>query len=518
MDFQSILRRRTHSYHVLAVIWISLILAILSFYLLQTWQFTFDNVAASSANEAEVLSRTLQAALRRVDATLEWTGDRMLRGSAVDDPAILQEDLVAVTRHFPEIRGLVLRDIEGSPVATIGDAALVCEAILDVRLTGGRERFSETWDCGHTGNRVMQVTESIHRSDHTIHGTVHAVIDLTHFEELFSQMDVGPGGMVSIRRSDSSALVVRWPLELERLNNLAPDIPPHRRIEEGSPRGVVRYVGATDGVDRVFAYNAVSGYPFYVLVGRATREQFALWRLISGIAVCAALMMITVTVILVRRLNRETSGLLDANDEVVRIMGKQEVLIRELLHRTNNSLQVVRSLVQLELMDAPSSWEAPALQRLDRRIHTLSLVQTQLKRENDFSRVDLQRYLTVLGRDAFPEIAPDIACPGVVIVLDVAAPMGLVVGELLRLSRQVAGGVADGDGSSVSISVIVESGGEVHLSYTDTRGLELDHGTREFLAALVEHQLRGSLTLLMERPFGCILKCMDSTSTPRFNP
>ena len=90
-------------------------------------------------------------------------------------------------------------------------------------------------------------------------------------------MDVGEHGMVSVRRSDDSRLVFRWPVVLDKLNNKACSIPPQQRIQEGMTQGVVRYVGATDGVDRIFAFHKITQFPFYVLVGRAYKEQFRTW-------------------------------------------------------------------------------------------------------------------------------------------------------------------------------------------------------------------------------------------------
>ena len=83
--------------------------------------------------------------------------------------------------------------------------------------------------------------------------------------------------MVSIRRSDNSRLVGRWPDIQERRNNEAKHIPPQQHIEKGVGDGVVRYMGKTDGVDRIFAFHKIPTYPFYVLIGRAVHEQFAEW-------------------------------------------------------------------------------------------------------------------------------------------------------------------------------------------------------------------------------------------------
>jgi PAS domain S-box-containing protein len=68
------------------------------------------------------------------------------------------------------------------------------------------------------------------------------------------------------------------------LNKEAKDIPPQQQIQAGVTEGVVRYVGRTDGVDRIFAFHSISYSPFYVLVGRAIGEQFAGWYKVAAIS------------------------------------------------------------------------------------------------------------------------------------------------------------------------------------------------------------------------------------------
>jgi PAS domain S-box-containing protein len=64
----------------------------------------------------------------------------------------------------------------------------------------------------------------------------------------------------------------------EEINQPADKTPPFPRILSGESAGVIRYIGKTDEVDRIFAFQQVSHHPFYVLVGRAVDEQFAIWR------------------------------------------------------------------------------------------------------------------------------------------------------------------------------------------------------------------------------------------------
>jgi len=101
--------------------------------------------------------------------------------------------------------------------------------------------------------------------------------------------------VVSIRRSDDSRLVVRWPEAPQEINKPADQTPPYLSIQSGKTQGIVRYTGQVDQVERIFAFQKISAYPFYVLVGRAVHEQFATWRdtaLISSALTVAGLLVL----------------------------------------------------------------------------------------------------------------------------------------------------------------------------------------------------------------------------------
>lgn len=134
-------------------------------------------------------------------------------------------------------------------------------------------------------------------------------LNLHYFERLFSEIDVGRHGMISVRRTDSSRLVVRWPVMADRMNNEAKDIPPQKQIESGVSEGVVRYAGRTDGQDRIFAFKRVAGYPFYILVGRNVDEQFAGWLKTTFLTSAFSIMALSLLGVFLQRLKKSETRL-----------------------------------------------------------------------------------------------------------------------------------------------------------------------------------------------------------------
>ena len=282
---------RKHAYLTYFVLLTSLTLVLLGFFLFISYRQTEQTIAISSANEAHVLASQMEAALRRIQATSDVVAHNLLPEALAaqfspDAIAHANNHLQALCRSFPEVRGHRYYDAEGRLVFT-SDPATTEGSIADhpyfqqIRQQPRQELFfSETLP---TTPLTLVASQAVLADDGTFLGLVVTPIDLGFFEDLFARMDVGSEGMISIRRSDTSRLVVRWPVVPKMLNNPAKDIPPQQQIERGTAQGVVRYVGATDGVDRTFAFHSVAPFPFYVLVGRATAEQFAGWRKMAAI-------------------------------------------------------------------------------------------------------------------------------------------------------------------------------------------------------------------------------------------
>jgi len=128
------------------------------------------------------------------------------------------------------------------------------------------------------------------RADGSFAGVVAVGLNLASFEAFLDRIDAGERGVVAVRRSDDSRLVMRRPAAPARINTADPWIPPYRMILDGKRRGVVRYASAVDDVDRIFAFQALQDYPFFVIVGRSVDEQFTVWRRtgVAAMAIAAA--------------------------------------------------------------------------------------------------------------------------------------------------------------------------------------------------------------------------------------
>jgi two-component sensor histidine kinase len=117
---------------------------------------------------------------------------------------------------------------------------------------------------------------------------------------------------------------------------------------------------------------------------------------------------------------------------------QKELLLREVHHRTKNNMQMVSSLISLELSNVADPDTAIALENSTRRVRALAVVHEELHRSSNLAVVDLATYLRSLVRNLRSSVsssrvtievdAPDSAPADV----DTAIPLGLIVNELVH--------------------------------------------------------------------------------------
>jgi signal transduction histidine kinase/CheY-like chemotaxis protein len=280
--------RRGWAYAVYFLILTMLVGGLLAYFLVYTRQQTERSIREACANEAHVIANQVDSMLRRIDATTALIAERFradlltpeLSAEHVDR---IETELAALARNFPEGAGYFIFDRRGRRhlASDLGNTSIdiadrdYFQASLAAPST--ELRFSETLIGKYSGQRILATYRAVLDESGALRALIVATIHLPYLEQVFSAVKVGEQGMISIRRSDDSRLVVRWPIVESELNRPAAQTPPYQRILAGDERGVIRYLGGTDGVDRVFAYHRISDFPFYVLVGRAVEEQFRFW-------------------------------------------------------------------------------------------------------------------------------------------------------------------------------------------------------------------------------------------------
>jgi two-component sensor histidine kinase len=198
-----------------------------------------------------------------------------------------------------------------------------------------------------------------------------------------------------------------------------------------------------------------------------------------------------------QRMERELRGALD----------RQQMLLREVNHRVNNSLQIVGSMLHLQGKTTSNPEVQHQLREASSRITAIARAHQRLYRTDQFTTLDLGAYVTDVCadiREATPGCDIHVTAPEhVVLTTDRAVTVALLINELITNVTKYAY-PAGGCQCWVTLS---RSDGEITISVRDEGvGLPADFdpdnstGLGMRLISGFARQLRGSMDVLSRKP------------------
>lgn len=151
---------------------------------------------------------------------------------------------------------------------------------------------------------------------------------------------------------------------------------------------------------------------------------------------------------------------------------EKEILLGEIHHRVKNNLQIVDSLLDLQLSKLDDPLVAGMLRDSQSRIRSMVLIHQTLYQSKDFARVDFAAFLDSLiptlvasyGLDS-NRIALSLEVGNVQLPLNAAIPCGLIVNELVTNVFKHA--FPDGRRGGIWVSLVNGGENRVELSVTD---------------------------------------------------
>lgn len=264
------------------------VVGMLGYFLWSSHRHTVQETAIATHNLTEVIASRIDSDFKRIDGLLahvargmngEFPAERDPRGTA--DGA---QRLASLIEGFDVVAGLYVFDADGNlrlasqetPPFNVADRP----HFRQVRDTPALRSFSEAQVARATGRWSLVQVRAIRAPDGRFLGAVSAVIHVDAFARRFAGIEVGPGAVVLLRRSDDFKLIQRVPpLNVKDFNQpLPPDNDIRRRIEGGERSGTLDYVASTDGVRRLGSFKRLDDYPFYVQVALSADHYLAGWR------------------------------------------------------------------------------------------------------------------------------------------------------------------------------------------------------------------------------------------------
>ena len=351
------------------------VFGMVAFSLYQSFGEFEERAEVTAGNQAQMLAQDIGREFEKIDVTLLSAADEIDRqvASGGIDRSALNVFLGRLQRRIPEIINLSMTDVAG--IATYGPGAEPNGRPND----SDREYFIRQRDNAKAGlvvarpefilpdkKWVVPMSRSIHMPDGSFGGVVYVNVALEHVTNVFSTLDIGRRGSVSVRDAELR-IFARYPIpkDVDKVIGGKLVIPELQElIQAGREAGTYITNRTVDGVERKFAVHRIPNYPLYAVVGRATEEYMAQWKnLAVKTLVLAALFCLTTLISsrlvyrdfterkraeqalrdshdsLENKVKERTADLQTANTELLTEKARQEDLIRKLAEAHSQLLQ-----------------------------------------------------------------------------------------------------------------------------------------------------------------------------------
>lgn len=128
----------------------------------------------------------------------------------------------------------------------------------------------------HTGRGVINVARALRGTGGQRIGTILAQVDSERFEGIYSLVELGEGGSVTLFHRDGTMLV-RGPSLASGIGRSYYPTPLFQQHLPVSERGTIDTRSPIDGKQRLYGYDAVSGYPLVIISGMDKSNALASW-------------------------------------------------------------------------------------------------------------------------------------------------------------------------------------------------------------------------------------------------
>lgn len=213
-----------------------------------------------------------------------------------------------------------------------------------------------------------------------------------------------------------------------------------------------------------------------------------------------------------------------AEEIIKESLREKETLIRELYHRTKNTMQVILGMIVLQSVKYPANEEIQSMvKNTDSRIQVISLVHQMLYRSKNLSQISIREYIYQLS-DLIIEnsgistekltlkINVDDHC----FLLDMAIPFGLIINEIMTNSLKHA--FPDGRNAIITITLAKNGSGKNILRYSDN-GIGVSDGFDfrnsgtlglRLIFSLGEQQMLGRVEMVNNDGVTCVIEFPDN--------
>lgn len=209
-----------------------------------------------------------------------------------------------------------------------------------------------------------------------------------------------------------------------------------------------------------------------------------------------------------------------AEDRLKSSLVEKEILLRELYHRTKNTLQVIRSLLLLQGAKIPDNEQVQTIvKETENRIMAIALIHQKLYQSKDLSHIQCNAYIQELAQfilQNYPtkemNINLQVNAEPLSLLIDTAIPCGLILNELLSNTLKYA--FPHNQSGKITIQVFRNKSKNIEVIYSDNGvGVPADFDFREqqsmglqIIIEIAEQQLEGKIRFESEEGITAIIE------------
>ena len=188
------------------------------------------------------------------------------------------------------------------------------------------------------------------------------------------------------------------------------------------------------------------------------------------------------------------------------LLDDREILFKELYHRVKNNLQMLTSLLSMQMKRVDDENSKGVLQDFIGRIKSLALLHEKLQSSNQLDRISMQEYLRsfleeVKNANPFVNLEFDLQSQNIYLKIDQVTPIGLIVNELTSNSFKHAFDNVEKPKITVHLKEINDT--HLELFYSDNgSGASSLNNSKSLGTVLIDtlgkSQLKGEITIKMK--------------------
>lgn len=216
----------------------------------------------------------------------------------------------------------------------------------------------------------------------------------------------------------------------------------------------------------------------------------------------------------------------ESKNQVRQTLDEKNILLKELLHRTKNNMQVISSILQMKRLFTDNDQVKAEFQEAENKIYTMALVHRLLYQSKSLSYIHTKEFIEELVDLLAKSYSIDCSMIRIFtdiedcdIIIDIASPFGLVLNELISniFKHAFPGGKGD-----IHISLKKEEN-RIFLNVRDT-GIGVPSGFDFFqtqtlglqtIISIVQKQLYGSIEFDVNGGVACSIQFQDNLYSVR---